>query len=109
MVPHQKRRLHCVARGIAAAANAAETAVVPAGSPPRWSTRGHETRTATPCGPDGSLSTEQIASYVRDGFLLVSGLIREAVLHRAPARAANSSGVPGVPHGTPWYSVVEEP
>ena len=34
-----------------------------------------QSRTATRCGPGGTLAPAQIESYVRDGFLLVSGLI----------------------------------
>lgn len=51
--------------------------------PYRWPAEGWEVRTATPCGAGGVLSSQQVAAYVRDGFLLVSGLIAEPHLSRA--------------------------
>ena len=42
-----------------------------------------DARRATRCGPGGELSAEQCASYARDGFLLVSGLIPDGILQAA--------------------------
>ena len=73
------RRLHCIALHTAAVHEERR----PSGQPPRWTTRGHDTRRATPCGAGGSLSPEQVAAHVRDGFLLVSGLLGDVVLASA--------------------------
>lgn len=76
------RRVHLLCTHVVLPQQAASSRSTVASTPP--STPHHlETRRAVPCGPRGLLAQEHVDDYVRDGFLVVSGLIPPAVLDAA--------------------------
>ena len=84
--PRARRRVRIACTHVVARPSASERAsstVTPAGQQQQQLAHHLETRRAVPCGPHGLLAQEHVADYVRDGFLLVSGLIPPAVLDAA--------------------------